>query len=227
MKGYKGFNEKLQCTPDGKVFQFEVGKEYKHKGAAKLCSTGFHFVENPLAALRYYPPTGRFAEVDGDEVAQETDESTKRVAKILRIHTEISLSQLIAGGVKFILEKVDFVNAKESNTGDGSAATNTGDGSAATNTGDGSAATNTGDRSAATNTGDRSAATNTGYSSAATNTGYGSAATNTGDSSAATNTGDSSAATNTGDGSAATNTGYSSAATNTGYSSAATNTGDS
>lgn len=26
---YKGFNKDLQCTPDGKVFQYEIGKEYK------------------------------------------------------------------------------------------------------------------------------------------------------------------------------------------------------
>ena len=70
--------------------------------------------------------------------------------------------------MKFILEKVDFKSAKESNTGDQSAATNTGDWSAATNTGDRSAAMNTGNQSAATNTGARSAATNTGNWSAAT-----------------------------------------------------------
>lgn len=28
MKYYKGFNKDLQCTPDGKVFQYEIGKEF-------------------------------------------------------------------------------------------------------------------------------------------------------------------------------------------------------
>ena len=190
MKGYKGFNEKFQCTPGGKVFQYEVGKEYEHEGDVDWCKKGFHFVENPLLVFDFYPPTGRFAEVDGDGVSDKTDETTKRVAKRLHIKAELSLSALIGLGVKFILDKVDFTNAPATNTGTRSAATNTGYQSAATNTGDRSAATNTGYQSAATNTGYQSAATNTGDQSAATNTGYQSAATNTGDQSAATNTGE-------------------------------------
>ena len=97
---------------------------------------------------------------------------------VSRIHigAEIGLSGLIKAGVKFILDKVNWEDNKESNTGYQSAATNTGNRSAATNTGNRSAATNTGYQSAATNTGDYSAATNTGDYSAATNTGYQSAA---------------------------------------------------
>ena len=135
MDGYKGFNDKLQCIPDGKTFQFEVGKEYEHDGLVKWCKSGFHFCENPLAVFSYYPPTNRFAKIEADGVLDQTDESTKRVAKKMKISAELSLSALIGAGVKFILEKVDFKNAKESNTGYRSAATNTGDSSAATNTG--------------------------------------------------------------------------------------------
>jgi hypothetical protein len=90
------------------------------------------------------------------------------------------LNGIIKAGVKFILDKVNWKDAKESNTGNRSAATNTGFQSAATNTGDKSAATNTGDKSAATNTGNRSAATNTGYRSAATVSGKESIAIATG-----------------------------------------------
>ena len=202
MKCYKGFHKDLSC----KDFQYEVGKEYETE-RAEICEEGFHACEFPLDVLRYYNPAdSRFCEVELDANEQKGDDS-KRVGKKIKTDAEIGLSGLVKAGVKFILEKADFENAK------------------ATNTGYCSAAMNTGDRSAATNTGDRSAATNTGYCSAATNTGNGSAATNTGDRSAATNTGYRSAATNTGYGSAATNTGYYSAATNTGYCSAATNTG--
>ena len=199
MKCYKGFHKDLSC----KDFQYEVGKEYETE-RAEICEEGFHACEFPLDVLRYYNPAdSRFCEVELDANEQKGDDS-KRVGKKIKIDAEIGLSGLVKAGVKFILEKADFENAK------------------ATNTGYCSAAMNTGDRSAATNTGDRSAATNTGYCSAATNTGNGSAATNTGDRSAATNTGYRSAATNTGYCSAATNTGYRSAATNTGYCSAAT-----
>jgi len=195
LKGYKGFDKDLKC----RGMQYSFGETATHNGNLKLCSSGLHFCENPLDVLAHYPPSdSRFAEIEADEVANQLQRDNKCVAKSLYIKAELSLSELLAGGSKFILDKVDFTNSKESNTGTSSAATNTGNRSAATNTGYSSAATNTGNSSAATNTGNSSAATNTGTSSAATNTGNRSAATNTGYRSAATNTGDSSAATNTG-----------------------------
>ena len=175
MKCYKGFDKDLRC----KDFQYEIGKEYETE-RAEICEEGFHACEFPLDVLGYYNPAdSRFCEVELDANEQTHDDS-KRVGKKIKIGAEIGLSGLVKAGVKFILEKVDFENAK------------------ATNTGDRSAATNTGYRSAATNTGDRSAATNTGYYSAATNTGYRSAATNTGNRSAATVEGEDSLAIVTG-----------------------------
>ena len=198
MKCFKGFDKDLRCRD----FQYEIGKEYETE-RAEICEEGFHACEFPLDVLRYYNPAdSRFCEVELDANEQTRDDS-KRVGKKIKIGAEIGLSGLVKAGVKFILEKADFENAKATNTGDRSAATNTGDWSAATNTGDWSAATNTGDRSAATNTGDRSAATNTGNRSAATNTGNRSAATNTGNRSAATVEGKESIAIVTGYGSKA------------------------
>ena len=225
--GYKGFDKEMAC----RGFQYEEGGEYETEEAV-LCERGFHFCENPLDVFGYYDPANSmFTEVEGSGKTVNHNEDSKIACTKIKIGAEISLTSMIHAGVKFVFDRVDWKNQKESNTGHRSAATNTGDCSAATNTGDYSAATNTGyrsaatnigDYSAATNTGDRSAATNTGNRSAATNTGHRSAATNTGDYSAATNTGYRSAATNIGDYSAATNTGHRSAATNTGYRSAAT-----
>jgi hypothetical protein len=242
LKGYKGFNENLQCTPNGKTYQYEIGKTYEEK-EAKLCDSGFHYCEYPMDTFGYYSPAeSRYCEVDAEGISEEKESDSKRTCKKIKVAAEIGIKGIIDASVKFILSRVKWDN-KATNTGDYSAATNTGDQSAATNTGhrsaaintgyqsaaintgDYSAATNTGNYSAATNTGDYSAATNTGNYSAATNTGDYSAVTNTGHQSAATNTGDQSAATNTGDQSAATNTGYRSAAANTGNYSAATNTG--
>ena len=207
MKCYKGFDKDLKC----RGFQYEIGKEYE-ENAADICHKGFHACENPMDVFGYYNPAdSRYCEVDLD-TNEQTEEDSKRVGKKIKIETEIGLSGLIQAGVKFILEKVDFKSAKESNTGHHSAATNTGHHSAAMNTGYHSAATNTGYQSAATNTGDQSAATNTGRQSAATNTGYQSAATNTGYHSTATNTGDQSAATVGGAESIAVVTGYGSKA---------------
>ncbi len=241
MKGFKGFNSKLQC----RNYQFEIGKKHEEQGACR-CKYGFHFCENPLEVLLYYPPAdSRYCEVEGaGEIDADSVGDTKVAASKLTVKAEIGLLGLIKAGVEYIKSKVDWENDKETNTGDYSSATNAGYQSASTNTGNHSvatnagycsAATNTGDHSVATNTGDQSVATNTGYCSASTNTGYQSVATSTGEHSAATNagycsastnTGDCSASTNTGNHSVATNTGNRSASTNTGYRSVATNTGD-
>ena len=191
---YKGFDKDLKC----RGFQYEVGKEYEESDV-KVCEKGFHACENPLDVFSYYPPAdSRYCEVEQSGELSKDGGDSKVASSKIKIGAEIGLSGLIRAGVKFILEKVDFKNAKESNTGDRSAATNTGYQSAATNTGYQSAATNTGDQSAATNTGYRSAATNTGNYSAATNTGDQSAATNTGNYSAATVEGKNSVAIATG-----------------------------
>ena len=216
---YKGFDKDLKC----RGFAYEIGKDYEKDGKIKCCNNGFHACEFPLDVFNYYAPGGnsRYCTVTQSGVTDKEKGDSKVASSKIHIETEIGLDGIIKAGVKFILDKVNWKNQKESNTGDQSAATNTGNRSAATNTGDRSAATNTGNRSAATNTGNCSAATNTGDWSAATNTGDWSAATNTGYRSAATNTGDWSAATNTGNYSVATNTGDRSAATNTGDRSAA------
>ena len=216
---YKGFDKDMKC----RGFQYEVGNDYEQDGKIKCCRNGFHACEFPLDVFTYYAPScnSRYCTVTQSGDIDKNGENSKVASSKIHIETEIGLSGIIKAGVKFILDKVNWNDNKETSTGNRSAATNTGYRSAATNTGYRSAATNTGNRSAATNTGNKSAATNTGDYSAATNTGDYSAATNTGDYSAATNTGDRSAATNTGDYSAATNTGYRSAATNTGDYSAA------
>ena len=175
--GVKGFDKDLKC----RGFQFEVGKEYEHKGEVRVCRSGFHFCENPMDVFEYYPPgESRYCVVEGDGKIDKDSDDSKVVCSKIRIGAEIGITELVSAGVKFILQKVDWKNAKEFNTDDRSVATNTCDLSAATNTGYWSAATNTGYGSAAMNTGDLSAATNTGYRSVATNTGDRSVATNTG-----------------------------------------------
>lgn len=139
MKCYKGFDKDLKC----RGFQYEIGKEYE-ENAADICHKGFHACENPMDVFGYYNPAdSRYCEVDLD-TNEQTEEDSKRVGKKIKIETEIGLSGLIQAGVKFILEKVDFKSAKESNTGEQSAATNTGARSAAMSAGRQSAATNTG-----------------------------------------------------------------------------------
>ena len=118
MKCYKGFDKDLRC----KDFQYEVGKEYETE-RAEICEEGFYACEFPLDVLWYYNPAdSRFCEVELDANEQTHDDS-KRVGKKIKIDAEIGLSGLVKAGVKFILEKADFENAKATNTGDCSAAT--------------------------------------------------------------------------------------------------------
>ena len=176
IKGYKGFSPSLTC----RGFQYEVGGEYTNDRAV-ACEAGFHYCENPLDVLGYYPPCddegnlNRYCEVEGSGDF-DTSKDDKVCCTHLKVKAEIGLQGLIKAGIKFIYDRIDWKNNKATNTGYRSVATNTGDYSAATNTGNYSVATNTGYRSAATNTGYRSVATNTGDRSVATNTGNYSAA---------------------------------------------------
>jgi hypothetical protein len=91
--------------------QYSFGETATHNGNLKLCSSGLHFCENPLDVLAHYPPSdSRFAEIEADEVANQLQRDSKCVAKSLYIKAELSLSELLAGGSKFILDKVDFTN---------------------------------------------------------------------------------------------------------------------
>ena len=119
IKGYKGFDKKLQC----RGFQYKVGETFEEKGTIKACESGFHFCENPFNVFNYYSPSdSRYCNVEGDGKI-DTDNSDSKVAcSKLHIHTEIGLSGLISAGVKFILDKVDWGNNKATNTGDRSAA---------------------------------------------------------------------------------------------------------
>ena len=163
IKGYKGFDKNLKC----RGFQFKAGGEYEEQ-KAEVCEKGFHFCEYPIDVFSYYPPAdSRYCEVEGDGQTDKRGGDSKVACTKLRVGVEIGLKGMIEAGVKFVLDKVDWTNNKETNTGDQSAATNTGDQSAATNTGDQSAATNTGYRSAATVEGKESVAMATGYKSKA------------------------------------------------------------
>ena len=135
--GFKGFDKDLKC----RGYQFEVGKEFKEE-KARLCNSGFHFCENPFDVFGYYNPSdSRYCTVEAKEVSDETESDSKRCSKTIKLKAEIGLQGIIKAGVDFILEKVNWKDAKESNTGDYSVATNTGNQSAATNIGNQSAAT--------------------------------------------------------------------------------------
>ena len=124
---FKGFDANLQC----RGHQFEVGKTYEVGGEIIPCGNGFHACEDPIDVWGYYGPgDSRFAIVEmSGEVARHEGDSKIASARIT-IKAELSLPDFIKRSVDFVLSRVDWANAKATNTGDRSAATNTGDQSA-------------------------------------------------------------------------------------------------
>ena len=130
---FKGLDSQFQC----RGFQFEIGQTYTVSGKIKACENGFHACpDHPFDVWEYYPPTGedgsmtRYALVE--QSGATSREGTKLASASITFKAEISLPEFIKRGVEYILAQVDWKDAKETNTGDQSAATNTGDRSAAT-----------------------------------------------------------------------------------------------
>ena len=115
MIGYKGFDKDLKCRD----FQYEVGKEYEHDGKVELCESGFHFCENPQGVFGHYSPGNgsRFAIVEADEVSDERESDSKRVAKKLKIKSEISVFEMCRIAVDVFFENFGFKKKIESAEG--------------------------------------------------------------------------------------------------------------
>jgi len=184
MKGFKGFNKQLQCTPQKKVFQYEIGKEYSTT-KADLCREGFHFCENPLDVLRYYgPDDSRYAEINAEDVSPQVERDSKRVSKKLKVVAEMTLGSLIETGVKYLLDKKE-----EPTSGDSSPAATSGACSPAATSGDSSPAATSGAYSPAATSGKCSPAATSGNSSPAATSGDSSHAATSGNSSPAATSG--------------------------------------
>ena len=155
MKGYKGFNDKLQCSPNGKPFQYEVGKTYTHQGTISLCNQGLHFVEHPLGAWSYYKPLdgSRFALVEADGVSDETRDDTKRVAQSLTIKAEVKIPALLKAAVEFVFSKVKSSPTKSATTGDSAHSATTGNDAHSATTGNSAHSATTGDSAHSATTG--------------------------------------------------------------------------
>ena len=128
MIGYKGFDKDLKCRD----FQFEVGKEYEHDGKVKLCESGFHFCENPHGVFGYYAPGNgsRFAIVEADGVSDERESDSKRVAKKLKIKSEISVFEICRIAVEVFFENFGFnkkIESAETNSAGDNGAASAGD----------------------------------------------------------------------------------------------------
>ena len=168
VKGYKGYNKDLKCNPSGKLFQYEIGKEYEEPNA-NVCKNGFHFCENPLDIFRYYEPaSSRFTEIEANGIiSKESDNSDTKVScSNIKIGVEISLHSLIEKGVKFIFERTTLTK-ESTNTKEKLQAVNKENSGAASNSGDSGAAFTIGNYSSASTDGEKSVAVAVGYSNKA------------------------------------------------------------
>ena len=108
VKVYKGFNKHMQCTLNGKIFQYEIGKEYK-EDEANLCYYGFHACENPLDVLSYYNNIDdKFCEVELDEIDPNRNKDSKICGKKIKIGIEIGFLGLFKAGIEWIKNKTIF-----------------------------------------------------------------------------------------------------------------------
>ena len=148
VKAYKGFNKHMQCTPNGKIFQYEIGKEYK-EDEADLCHCGFHACENPLDVLSYYNNIDdKFCEVELDEIDPNRNRDSKICGKKIKIGIEIGFLGLFKAGIEWIKNKTIFTkedfeklpsgyDAQIGSSGDGAQIGSSGDGAKIGSSGNG------------------------------------------------------------------------------------------
>lgn len=92
----------------GKIFQYEIGKEYK-EDKADLCHCGFHACENPLDVLSYYNNIDdKFCEVELDKIDSNRNKDSKICGKKIKIGIEIGFLGLFKAGIEWIKNKTIF-----------------------------------------------------------------------------------------------------------------------
>jgi hypothetical protein len=228
MKGYKGFNDQLQCSPNGKPFQYEVGQTYTHQGTISLCKQGLHFVEHPLDTWTYYKPLdgSRFALVEAEGVSDETRDDTKRVAQSLTIKAEVKIPTLLKAAVEFVFSKVKSSPTVSATTGDSAHSATTGYSAHSATTGDSAHSATTGYSAHSATTGYSAHSATTGNSAHSATTGDSAHSATTGHYAHSATTGDSAHSATTGDYAHSATTGFSAHSATTGDYAHSATTGD-
>ena len=94
IKAYKAFNSDLTC----KGFQYEVGKEYHHKGKLELCESGFHACESLADCFSFYPfseTKTRVAEVLVWGKVEYEDVGVKLCASNIKVVRELTWNEVL------------------------------------------------------------------------------------------------------------------------------------
>ena len=94
-KAYKAFNSDLTC----KDFQYEVGKEYHHKGKLELCESGFHACPKLTDCFYFYPfnkTKTRVAEVLVWGKVEYEDIGNKLCASNIKVVRELTWNEVLS-----------------------------------------------------------------------------------------------------------------------------------
>ena len=94
IKAYKAFNSDLTCIG----FQYEVGKEYHHKGKLELCKSGFHVCPKLVDCFSFYPfseTKTRVAEVLVWGKVEYEDTGYKLCASNIKVVRELAWSEVL------------------------------------------------------------------------------------------------------------------------------------
>ena len=119
IKAYKAFNSDLTC----KGFQYEVGKEYHHKGELEMCESGFHACERLVDCFRFYPfseTKTRVAEVLVWGKVKYEDTGVKLCASNIKVVRELAWSEVL------FLCNSGYGNSGYGNTGNDNTGNNNG-----------------------------------------------------------------------------------------------------
>ena len=119
MKGYKGFNKGLICSPNSKITKQYAENTVFEEEKAEICECGMHFCENPLDVLDYYPlldkncEPNEFAEVEA-LADVDTDDNKKYTTTKLRIGAKLSFAGLVKASVDFVMQTCKKTKEKNS-----------------------------------------------------------------------------------------------------------------
>ena len=119
MKGYKAFNKDLTC----RNYQYEIGKEFEHKGTIRLCESGFHFCKKIADVQGYYnlkDENTRLCEIEA--IGKIIEGDNKCVTDRIKILREISKEEMYIlgneGKENTGLGNTGNWNTEDCNTGD-------------------------------------------------------------------------------------------------------------
>ena len=105
VKGFKGFDENLEC----RGFKFEENQEFIHDGKVKACESGFHFCENPFDVFNFYRGNDKsFAEVEGHGKIDFDSDKSKVAVSNIKIKAKLSILDFVKIGIDAQTKKVEF-----------------------------------------------------------------------------------------------------------------------